>query len=206
MTIINLGDTVEQIIESAGKPAIDEGTYLAIVTNIAPHENEVTGSFGLDFTFQVNTNVESLEDGWDSEARLQEIKQYFWVGKMEAGKVMGDPRATGIGKLLKALNLGTQIDPKEAVGRILKVTIYHTPSQADAAALEDDPTHTVDQYYAKIRYTNPYIKDGIKAPTLPGFESLDDVFVADEPAEVEAAPADAEKPAKKNKKNTEEEF
>lgn len=195
MSKINFGgDSVKDLIDNAGKPAIAEGNYLAVVTKIEDKLNDVTGSFGFNITFQVNSNPESIEDGWDTDARLQEIKNYTFVGYRKNGKLELSPY-TRIGKVFKALNLSQDMDTNDAIGSQVKVSIVHTPSQDDLVAIENDPTHTPEQFFAKINYINPYILDGVKAPRLAGFESVEEVFETEE--------AEPTAPAKKAKKTAE---
>lgn len=157
---------IDNAIEEASKPAIPEGKYLAIVTNVSEKTNSETGSYGLNWDLLVNLSPNFSEDGWDEEARGLPMKHYTYIGKKVKGKVSDTSNAFATAQMLAALGQTSgNFDDADVRFRQIIVQIKHEP---------DNRNPDSGVLYPRVKRVFRYTVDGEVAPVLPGFEDYAD--------------------------------
>lgn len=188
--IIQLPENFADMLAEAAKPPLDEGKYLAVVLAVAPKTGQPkadgSSSYGLSWDLLINTNPDSVTDGWDAGAKTFPYKHYSYIGKLVQGRLTETDKGAGTRDMGNALGINGSFAISAVRFHIVIVEVKHAPSFEDEKALAADPTHEVERYFVKVDKVRPYVVDGVKAPVLA---SLAD---SQEPA---AAPADTEAPA-----------
>lgn len=170
--VIKFGSEMADLADQMERPAIEPGTYLAVVTGITEHYKEETGSYGLFWELLINRDNSQVET-WNGEAKLLPMKSYTYLGKLVNGKLSGLEKAFSAAQAFLSVNIDLKsgsVNLKEQTGKIILVNIKHETRDGRLWA-------SVARFG---KYTNP---DGEVAPVLPGLEK------------VEQTPPDSDKPA-----------
>lgn len=207
--IVILPDDLEAMIEESGKPQLPVGKYLAVITGgEAKVSNNGKNSYGVVWKLLINTNPDSLTEGWDTEAATYSTTTYTYIGKLINGQLSNKEEHKKGGftftKLMKMLGVsGKALNIQEHKGRQVGVIVEHVPSKDDREAMENDPMHVPDQLYVGIKTFMDYVVGDEHCPRLAylfGDEGAEEV--AD--TKVEDKPADEPKKKRGGKKDAEE--
>ena len=171
-----LGQTVvipdyEQVLEDLNRPAIPEGTFLAVVTKVALHPKRDDPT-SLSIKWSLTLNLGSHEDGWDAEGRTADLFPDYYTpyGRMEAGQ-FSPSKGIGItARMSRALGYDDgSINLSDAVGRQVLVTIKHEQDNRQTAEqAAADGVRWTARVVAVARYTD---KASVVAPRLDGIET-----------------------------------
>lgn len=166
--VINVPD-VGSTQEEMNKPQLDVGQYLAVVVAVAPKENPVKQSYGLNWSLLINSDPKSIVDGWNSEARAISQDYYTYIGKKNpiTGVVEKAEKVFNLAAMLGAFgSQGGSIDPANFILRQVIVNVIHEPSMEDQEALKANPEHVIERFFAKVNRVKPYRKGETLAPRL----------------------------------------
>lgn len=158
MSVISLGNDFAQAVADVGRPAIAEGTYLAVVEKVEDKLNPETGSYGFNWSLLVNTTPYDPANptGWDTEGRVVPLRYYTWLGYKVNGKLTQTDKAHSGANMLAALGLVSGVvDTEDVKYRQVVVRIKHTPSR-------NDP----DQLWPEVQKALRYRVDDATAPKL----------------------------------------
>jgi hypothetical protein len=155
--MINIPDMSQQI-EDANKPALPVGYFLAVVTGVEEKYNPEKGSIGQNWSLLINSNPDSINEGWDTEAKVVALDYYTYMGtkKSATAKVEVASNPFNLIGMLGALNLKGSFDPSDVRHRQVIVNIKHEASMDDQAMLKADPTHVVERYFPKVKFAKAY--------------------------------------------------
>lgn len=158
----------EQRVEELNRPAIPEGTYLAVITAVSKHSKRGDEA-SKSIKWSLLLNLGSFDDGWDSEGRTLDLfPDYYTPYGRDTEE--GFKPSNGINitvRVTRALGYTDgSINLDDAVGRTLLVTIKHeqdnrqTPEQA-----ANEGIRWSARVVSVARYTD---KNGVIAPRLDG--------------------------------------
>lgn len=159
---IPLPENLEELIEAADRPALEPGAYLAIIQSIAPKPSSDPSktSYGISVKLLINSNPESLIDGWDVSARVIPQFSYVYMGNMVSGKLYDTEKAYTLANFVRAINapVTSALSTLDHLGKMVVVTIEHRPYN--------------ERMQLSVKNYRQYVKDGVVAPVYPGFEAL----------------------------------
>lgn len=169
MAVVILPDNLDEMIDEAGKPALPEGKYLAIIVGGEPKLSENgKNSYGVNWKLLVNTNPNSLTDGWDTEASTLEVNFYSYIGKYAGGRLTDTDKGWLFTKMMKFLGVQglKSLDTDAHKFRQIGVIVEHVAGKDDREAMKADPTHVPDQLYVGIKTVFNYIVGEESCPVL----------------------------------------
>lgn len=159
---IPLPENLEELIEAADRPALEPGVYLAIIQDIAPKPSTDPSkeSYGINVKLLINSNPESLIDGWDASARVIPQFSYVYMGKMRGGRLYETEKAFTLAAFIRAVDapVTSALSTKAHLGKMVKVVIEHRSYN--------------ERMQLSVKTYQQYVKDGVVAPVYPGFEAL----------------------------------
>lgn len=175
MAVIDLGGDFAQTLADAGRPAIPEGTYLAVIEKVEDYLKPETGSYGFNWFLLVNTTPydPANPSGWDTEGRVVPLKHYTWLGYKVNGKLTQTEKAYNAANMLAALGLTTGLlDTDDVKYRQVIVRVKHAPSRNDPDTLWPEVSkalrYRVDD---KIAPVLAYLAEAAETPATPEAEA-----------------------------------
>ncbi len=165
--LIDLPADFAEQVELANKPPLEPGKYLATILNVVPKATDkgTHWSKGLNWSLVINSDPESVVNGWNPDAKSIPYTHYTYIGKVVDGRLTDTDKGGATRDIGSALGLTGSFVLSAVKNRQIVVVVKHEASMDDAAALRQDPTHEVERYYIKVSYVKPYIVNGIKGPT-----------------------------------------
>jgi len=150
----------KQAIEDRNRPALDVGEYLGVITQVAEHVKEETGSISLKWSILVNSNQDWEFEGWDADATKFDLTYYTWIGYLKGGELHHSDKAFSLTEALQsvdAFNHETEtLDLDGVKGTLVRVTINHEPG-----------FNAPDRLFAGVARLKPYYaEDGTFAPKI----------------------------------------
>lgn len=187
MAVIDVSNATnrDETVENLNRPAMPEGTFLAVVTGAVIHQKN-DNAHSLSIKWDMSVNISQNTEAWDAEGRVLDLRPANYTplgtvdgvdaetltealkgsGELPSGAVLTLSRGYGItDRMKRALGqTGDTIDLKDAVGRIVRVVIKHERDNrqtAEMAELEGT------RWSAKVNGVAPFVDaDGIRAPRL----------------------------------------
>lgn len=152
----------EGVLDAVNRPALAEGTYLAVASAFETYVKPGKNSLSYNTTFLVNTDPNATVGGWaEGDKFMRLTRQWLYAGKIEDGRVNSNVPGTQL-FIQTMANLGHvsgRLVMEDMKYRVLLITIVHESYKRDDGSVG---------WNAKIKSTRPFLNAaGERGERLP---------------------------------------